>query len=335
MTEFASRHSCARRLLLALVLVSTAGCARAAHVEFVDGQCLIDGEAASLAQVEVRQARITERVLARQPWFVVVTILVVVLAGASHIEKIALLFSTRRQEAHSLGDRLRNALDRYRSQPVRYFAIVSGTLALLVMAGACYVYLDADKRASERALGLLQFCHLALKDREQQHLLDEQRKNLEALQSTAGSIRTLVDGLPPEEQRKAQEIVAQMNNALSHQGRLVSAYAERTDEQTKAVREHTAVLEKGLTALGTDVLALKTMPGALHDLSGQVQKLDGRLGTVDAKLTSSDTRLQSLESAVKSLAARPDPKCPACICEPHAPTPDGGIARPSASANPR
>ncbi len=324
----------ARRLALALLLFSAAGCARAVHVEFTGGQCLIDGESATLPQVEARQARITERVLARQPWFVVVTILVVVLAGASHIEKIALLFSTRHKEAHSLGDRLRNALDRYRSQPVRYFAIVSGTLALLVLAGACYVYLDADKRASERALGLLQFCHLALKDREQQSLLDEQRKNLEALQSTAGNIRTLVDGLPPEEQRKAQEIVAQMNSALSHQGRLVSDYAERTDEQTKAVREHTAVLEKGLTALETDVVALKTMPGALRDLSGQMQKLDGRIGGVDGKLASSDARLQSVETAVKTLAARPEPKCPACICEaPRSSAPDGGAPRPATASS--
>ncbi len=306
------------------------------HVEFSDGQCLIDGEAATLHEVEARQARITERVLARQPWFVVVTILVVVLAGASHIEKIALLFSTRHKEAHSLGDRLRNALDRYRSQPVRYFTIVTGTLALLVMAGGFYVYLDADKRASERALGLLQFCHLALKDREQQHLLDEQRKNLEALQSTAGNIRTLVDGLPPEEQRKAQEIVAHMNDALSHQGKLVSAYAERTDEQTKAIHEHTAVLEKGLTALETDVVSLKTMPGALRDLSGQVQKLDGRIGGVDGNLASSDARLLSVETAVKALAARPEPKCPACICEAPRASPDGGVPKPAtASTSPR
>ncbi len=322
------------RPLVLVALLALAGCGHAVHVEFANGQCLIDGQSATLPEVEARQARITERVLARQPWFVVVTVLVVVLAGASHLEKIALLFSTRRQEAHSLGDRLRNALDRYRSQPLRYFAIVSGTLALLVMAGSFYVYLDADKRASERALGLLQFCHLALKDREQQHLLDEQRRDLEALQSTAGNIRTLVDGLPPEEQRKAQEIVAQMNGALAHEGKLVSAYAERTDEQTRAVREHTELLEKGLTSLEGDVLALKTMPAAVRDLAGQLQKLDGRLGGVDGKLASTDGRIAAVETALKTIAARPELKCPACVCEPpRALPPDAGALRTEAAAS--
>ena len=67
-----------------------------------------------------------------------------------------------------------------------------------MLAAGLYIYLDADKRASERALGMLQFCHLALRTNEEQGVLDEQRRNLAAIESTAGDIRTLVDKLPPE-----------------------------------------------------------------------------------------------------------------------------------------
>ena len=51
-------------------------------------------------------------------------------------------------------------------------------LGLLAMAAGLYIYLDVDKRASERALGMLQFCHLALRTAEEQGVLAEQRKNL-------------------------------------------------------------------------------------------------------------------------------------------------------------
>src|SRR4051794_20516548 len=149
------------------------------HVEFTQGQCFIDGRPAQLGDVEARQARISERILARQPWFTVITILVVALAGASHIDKLVLLFSTRGARTHGLGERLKLMLDRYRAHPVRYFAIVIATLGLLGCAAGFYVYLDSDKRASERALGQLQFCHLALRESDAKRVLDEQRQNLQ------------------------------------------------------------------------------------------------------------------------------------------------------------
>src|SRR5262249_52887743 len=155
------------------------------RVEFTGGQCVIDGAPATLDQVEARQARLSERIVARQPISVVGTVLVVGLAGFSHIEKPFLLFNSRKTPAHCLGARLRLALDRYRAHPLRYFAIVSTTLLLLGVAGGFYVYLDADKRASERALGLLQFCHLALRNDEAQSILAEQRRNLASIESTA------------------------------------------------------------------------------------------------------------------------------------------------------
>src|SRR5262249_39614621 len=153
-------------------------CGGPGRIQFDNEQCLIDGTPATLAQVEARQTQVTQRILSRQPLFVLVTILVVVLAGTSHVEKLFLLFSARHKEARGLGERLKLALDRYRAHPVRYFSIVAGTLTLLLVAAGLYIYLDADKRASERALGTLQFCHLALRTAEEQGVLDEQRHNL-------------------------------------------------------------------------------------------------------------------------------------------------------------
>jgi hypothetical protein len=289
-------------LLLALV----AGCHGPGHVEFTGGQCVIDGRPATLPEVEARQARISERILARQPMFVLITVLIVVLAGFSHIEKLLLLLSTRHTQVHGLAERLRLALERYRAHPLRYFALVVGTMALLGVAGGCYVYLDADKRASERALGLLQFCHLALRNGESQSILAEQRRNLQAIESTAGNIQTLVDKLPPAEQRKAKEIVAQINQALAQQGKLVSDYAARTDESAKAVRVETENLQKGLTSLGAQVLGLKALPASLHDVGEQVRVLDGRVGVgfgaVDGKLASVDGKLASVDGKLDALA---------------------------------
>jgi hypothetical protein len=325
-------------LMVALACTLLAGCRGPGHVEFTQGKCLIDGRTVSLAEVEERQAHLSERILGRQPLFVLVTVLIVALAGVSHVEKLLLLFSTRHAQARGLAERLRLALEPYRAHPVRYFAIVVGTLSLLGVAGGFYVYLDADKRASERALGLLQFCHLALRNTESEGILAEQRRNLQEIQSTAGNIRALVDTLPPEEQRKAKEIVSKINVALQQQGKLVSDYAAQNEVATRAVREQTENLQKGLTTLGSQVLGLKSLPASLHDLAEQVHGLDGRMSATDSKLAAADAKLTAIKSALDALAARPEPKCAgeavaaAAPKEKDAKTSDGPGSKPAAPA---
>jgi hypothetical protein len=191
------------------------------------------------------------------------------------------------------------ALDRYRAHPVRYFSLVTATLLLLGLAGGFYVYLDADKRASERALGLLQFCHLALRNDEAKDLLAEQRRNLTTIESTAGNIRSLVDKLPPEEQKKAREIVAQINSSLALQGKLVNDWIGRSDETARQARDHAQLVERGLSAMETNLGALKSLPE--------------QLGKLDGKLDGEAARLTALKTTVDALAARP--ACPACVCD--------------------
>jgi hypothetical protein len=292
------------RALVLAALACAAGCGGPGRIEYVSGQCLIDGAPATLAEVETRQAQVGERILSRQPWFAVVTVLVLVLAGMSHIEKLILLFSTRKSGAQGLGERLKLALERYRAHPLRYFAVVAATLGMLLLAAGMYLYLDVDKRATERALGMLQFCHLALRTADEEGVLDQQRSNLQAIQSTAGDIRALVDKLPPEEQRKAQQIVDQMNAALGKQGKLVGEYLQRTEESTRAVKEHTATVERGLSSVEAGVLGLKSLPAGLHDLSEAVHKLDGRLGGVDGKLGGLDGKLGAADGKLGALDAR-------------------------------
>ena len=94
-------------------------------------------------------------------------------------------------------------VDRYRSHPIRYFALLCGSIGLLVAAGSLYIYCDADKRSSERALAALQFCHLAQRSADEKRALDDQRQNLSSIHETAGAIRQLIDKLPPAEQAKA------------------------------------------------------------------------------------------------------------------------------------
>jgi hypothetical protein len=286
------------RLVLLLVLFAGA-CHGPGRVEYTAGQCLIDGQSASLAQVQLRQAEVSARILDRQPWFVVVTLLVVVLAGASHIEKLGLLFGARRSQAKGFGERFAAALERYRVHPVRYFAVVGVTLALLAGAAGLYIYLDADKRASERALAALQFCHLALRTAEEQSVLDAQRKNLESIQTTAGDIRALVDKLPPEEQAKAQQIVKTMNSALLKQGTLVTNYFQAADQASRTLEAHSQALERGLSSVEANMLTLKSMPLLLRDVDEVVKKLDARVGTLDA-------HIQSLEGELKTRPAPTD-----------------------------
>jgi hypothetical protein len=317
--------------LVALLVALGGGCHGPGQIEFSAGQCMIDGRPATLGEVETRQARLSERIVARQPLAVAVTVLVVLLAGASHIEKLFLLFNARKSQGAGLGERIRQALDRYRAHPLRYFAIVFATLMLLGVAGGFYVYLDADKRASERALGLLQFCHLALRNDEAQGILAEQRRNLASIESTAGNIRSLVDKLPPEEQKKARQIVEQINVALDHQGKLVNDYMSRSDESAKEAEKHAQLLERGLSSLEAELIALKAMPASVQKLAESVQQADARtqgaLGAEQAKLT-------ALEARLEALAARP--ACPACVCDrpPQAPATGEKLAAatPAASA---
>jgi hypothetical protein len=306
------------RSLVVLSLLLFAGCRGPGRVEFSAGQCVIDGRTATLAEVESRQARTSERIVARQPVMVLVTILVVLLAGASHIEKLVLLFSTRRSGAHGLGERIRVALDRYRDHPLRYFSIVAGTLLLLGVAGGTYVFLDAEKRANERALGLLQFCHVALRNQQADAMLDEQRRNLANIESTAGSIRSLVDRLPPQQQADAKQIVEQLRRTLGDQGKLVNAYAEKTDESARELREHTQLVEHGISSLET---GLKILPAAFHDLSQQLEQGEQRRAAAEQQ---EKAKLDALKASLDALAARPAPQCPACLCE-GARSVDGGV----------
>jgi hypothetical protein len=318
-----------RAALLMLLLV--AACGGPGHVQYDNDRCLIDGQAATLAEVEARQATVAARIQSRQPWFAIVTIIIVLVAGASNAEKALVLFRARKHdgERRPLGERIRDALDRQRQSPMRFGAIVGVTLGLLALAGGLYIYLDVDKRASERALGMLQFCHLALKTNEEQGVLAEQRKNLSAIQSTAGDIRALVDKLPPEEQQKAKEIVAQMNTALEKQGKIVGDYLSKSDEQAKLLKEHTVAVEKGLSSLSTDLGALKSLPATLKDIGDGVKKLDGKVSGEDASMKALSDKLADLDGKLQKLLARPScepPKSPAVIAS--KPPADLGTAKP-------
>jgi hypothetical protein len=304
-----------KRCFIPLLLL-LAACGGPGHVQYDNDRCLIDGHTATLGEVESRQAAVAARIQSRQPWFAIVTIVVVLLAGASNAGKAMVLLRARKHDGENrpLSERIRDALERHRQSPMRFGAIVGSTLGLLAMAAGLYIYLDVDKRASERALGMLQFCHLALRTAAEQGVLAEQRKNLNDIQSTAGDIRALVDKLPPEEKQKAREIVSQMNEALTKQGKIVGDYLTRSDEQQKALELHNATVEKGLLSLSTDVGALKSLPAALKDLGDGVKRVDGKMGDDAASFKALQAQLGDLDAKVQKLLARP-------ACEPPKPSP--------------
>jgi hypothetical protein len=192
---------------------------------------------------------------------------------------------------------------------------------LVAVGGGFYIYLDIDKRASERALGMLQFCHLALKTQEEQVVLGEQRKNLEAIQSTAGDIRTLVGKLPPDEQRKAQLIVSEMNDALAKQGKIVGDYAERAGEAQKDLSEHTAAMEKGLASVEGDLAGLRSLPGDVKDLEGATRRIDQATTSIDGRFDDLRARVTAVDAKLDALLAKP-------ACPPPVTT---TVARPAAS----
>jgi hypothetical protein len=299
-----------RALLLIGCMALALGCNPVGRVQYENNKCLIDGHSATVGEVEAKLTAVSQRILERQPWFAVVTLVVILIAGASNVDKLLTLLRAR-HEAHDRpwGERLRDALQRQRQRPLRYFLIVAGLTSLLVLAVAFYIYLDADKRASERALGMLQFCNRELKNDDERQALDEQRRNLAAIQATAGDIRALVDKLPPEEQRKGQMIVDQMNAGLQRQGKIVGDYLARSDEAEKQLLEHTADVQKGLSTLQSDVAVLKVLPSVLRELGTQVQKIDGHVGDGTGRLTTIDGKLNDIDGALKKLLARP-------VCEP-------------------
>jgi len=203
-------------------------------VEYVNGKCLIDGASASLTQVETRQAEMTQHVLSRQPILTAIVVGMVAIAIAGYLPRIFAILTARKAPVEKFSDRLRARIERYRAHPVRYFLLVSTLLGVVITAAVVYVSLDADKRASERALANLQFCHLALRSA-------SDHDHLNKIQSTEREIRALVAKLPAADQRKARDIADQLA-----QQRLATTDASGSDGCTAK-----------LEALGKDITAIK------------------------------------------------------------------------------
>jgi hypothetical protein len=306
------------------MLATVAGCRGPGDVRFDHESCYIDGRLASLPQVEEREVSVGHRIAARQPWLVAITIVVVSLAGISYVERLVLLFSARR-DARSMGDRLKALIERYRAHPIRYFSLVGGTVGLLLLAAALYIYIDADKRASERALATLQFCHLALRTNDEKKALDDQRRNLTSLHETTGAIRQLIDKLPPAEQLKAQEIVGHMDEAVRHEGRLIADHLQKSEDTAQAIRDGTQSIARDLTGLDNRVAGLMEIPAAVRSVADAVHKLETRAAAGDESLVDVGNKLATLGKSVDAIESRLTPTCPACVCQmPAVPSPARG-----------
>jgi hypothetical protein len=309
-----------------LMAVVTTGCVGPGEIRFSQDGCTIDGRPADLPRVEAREAAVQHRIARLQPWLVAITVAIVSLAGIGYLERLVMLFSARR-DARGMGERLQAVVDRYRSHPVRYFALLCGSIGLLVAAGSLYIYCDADKRSSERALAALQFCHLAQRSADQKRALDDQRQNLSSIHETAGAIRQLIDRLPPAEQAKASEIINHMDDAVGRERRVISEHLQRSEETTVALSTEAQAIGRGLGGLETDVGSLKGLPGDVRVLTDALGKVDGRaaaandkLAATNEKLADTNATLSTLVGTVKALAARPAPTCPACVCNERPPT---------------
>jgi hypothetical protein len=300
-------------------------------VQYDRGHCSKDGKPLTMQEVEAEQAEVARRIASRQPWFAVITIGVVLIAAAGNAERALVLFRARHVEGHRpLAERMREMLARQRESPIIFALLVGGSLTFISVAGGAYIYLDIDKRASERALTMLQFCHITLRAQEEQAVLDEQRHNLEAIQSTTGDIRTLVGKLPPDEQRKAQLIVTQMNDALSKQGKIVGDYAARTDEEQKALSAHTAAMEKGLASVQGDLAELRSLPTTVKDLEGATHRIDQATTSIDGRCDELRGRLAGVDAKVDALLSRP-----ACVVPSASPAPKAAAsAEPGSSPQP-
>jgi hypothetical protein len=311
--------------------VFVAGCDGPGRVQYDGGRCFEDGRPLSAREVEIDQAEVARRIASRQPWFAFITIGVVLLAAAGNAERALMLVRPRRAEGHRpLVERLRDVLARQRDNPALFGAIVGGSLFLIVLAGGAYIYLDIDKRANERALGMLQFCHLALRTQQEEGSLDEQRRNLQAIESTASDIRTLVGKLPPDQQRKAQLIVDQMNSALDKQGKIVGEYIERTDEAQKDLSAHNVAMERGLASVEGELSELRSLPANLKDLEGAAHRIDETTTSFDARLGDVRARLAGLDTKLDALLARP--ACPTPSPGPPAKAASAAVTKDSAHA---
>jgi hypothetical protein len=300
-----------RRLYQWLPLLAiAAACTPKNPVEYVDGQCLIGGVAATLAQVEARQAEVTQHILSRQPVLTAIAITAVVVAGGGYLQRILTMLAARRVPSQSFADRLRARLDRYRAHPVRNFMLVGGVLAVIAAAGIAYVSLDADKRASERSLATLQFCHLALRSASEQHVLAEQREHLASIQSTEQNIRALVDQLPPTEKQKAREIAEQLSTSLGQQRTMVARYAAHADVAAKEVTAQQAEVQRGLSKLDGEVVDLESMPAAVAKLANDVHQAGGEIEACNAKLDALAKNLDTASHALDALVNRPT----VCAC---------------------
>jgi hypothetical protein len=314
--------------LAALLTSVTAGCAGPGEIRFSQDGCTIDGRPADLPRVEAREAAVQRRIAGLQPWLVAITVAIVSLAGVGYAERLFMLFSARR-DARGMGERLQAIVDRYRFHPLRYFALLGGSIGMLVTAAGLYIYCDADKRASERALGALQFCHLALRTADEKHALDDQRQNLSSIHETAGAIRQLIDKLPPAEQAKAAEIINHMDDAVARERRVISDHLQRSEETTVALSNRAQSIERGLGEIEAAVGVLKTLPGDVRALATQLAGVDGRaaaandkLAATSDKLAEAEVTLAALQKTVKEVADRTAPTCPSCVCnEPRAAEP--------------
>jgi hypothetical protein len=324
------------------LVVLLAGCSGVSRVTYDRQRCEIDGHAVTIAEVETEQASVGHHLLARQPAHTAVVVAILVLASLGYLDKLTLIIAARRSNAPSLAERVRAALERHRVHPVRYIGIVSAAMVLVAVGAGCYVYLDADKRASERALQQLQFCHLALTGADAQEALERQRKNLEQLRSTAGSIKALVAELPPAEQKKADALLAQLHLAVGNESRIL----DEESEVARAVAAGSEETKKNLDALRADLGGLRALPDHLTAVASQVDRIDSRLrldGSGEkqgpatlgeafaalrkqgeestARLLGIDCTMARLPSggtvgeALATLLSRPPPAC-TCACQP-------------------
>ena len=303
------------RLLLvaALAALACTSCGGPGPVRFDRERCYIDGQPAGLTQVEEREAFVEHRIAVRQPWLVVITVVVVLLAGIGYIEKLILLLSASR-DSKGMGEKLRAAAERYRAHRFRYFALVGGSVGLLVTAGFLYIYVDADKRSSERALAALQFCHLALRTGEETSALDAQRQNLASIHQTAGEIRQLIDKLPPAEQVKAQEIIGHMDDAVGRERRIITDQLQRSEDTAEAIRNGTLSIEKSLSGLENAVGGLKDLPAEVKALTDRVRTTDESGSALQARVADLTTRIETVQHGIDGLVSRPQLTCPACVC---------------------
>lgn len=326
-------QTCVRRgacLPFVLVALCALGCGGPGRIEYDGGRCLRDGRPMSADEVEAAQAQVAERIASRQPWFAVITIGVVLVAAASNAERALLIVRARHAVGHRpLTERLREVLARQRDNPTLFAAIVGSSLALAATGGAFYIYLDVDKRTSERALGMLQFCHIALRAQKEQTALDEERNNLKAIESTAGDIRTLVAKLPPDQKQKAQLVVSQMNDALAKQGKIVSDYVARTDETEKDLTAHTTAMEKGLATVQGGLAELQSLPNDVRDLENATHRIDRATTMIDGHFDDLRRQIAGVEAKVDTLLARPACSAPpVAVASPKAVSaaaPDAGL----------